>query len=50
MFYKVSVSLALWLGKKVIIKTYVVDCNIPLLLSKSLMKKAGKVVDLKKTC
>ena len=34
-------------GKQIQIKTDVVDCNIPLLLSKKSMKTAGMVIDLK---
>ena len=33
-------------GKSIAIKTDVVNCNIPLLLSKSSMKRAGMVIDM----
>ena len=37
-------------GKSVKIKADVVECNIPLLLSRTSMKKSGMVLDLNKDC
>ena len=41
--YQIPVHLA---GKDVMLRTDVVDCEVPLLLSKSAMKKAGLVIDM----
>ena len=41
--YEIPVCLA---GKKVMLKTDVVDCEVPLLLSKSAMKSAGIVINM----
>jgi hypothetical protein len=37
-------------GKNIRVKSDVVDCNIPLLLSKASMKRAGMVLDLQRDC